>query len=105
MDKLTHSVMQRISRGTISRAEAAARLNVSERSVNRLMKKYGVSRPVQPKGKYRSRHEATMAKRARQKEIIEAIHDWHDVPHAAWLLDLSERQVYRLIKKYKREVA
>lgn len=100
-DKLTASVMRKISRGTISRAEAALRLQVSARSVNRLMKKYGVKRPERPKGIYRTRHEAALARREQQKEAVRKVRDWHQVPDVARQLGLSERQVFRLIKKYR----
>lgn len=97
----TDTIMQAIQRGEISRAAAARALNVSERTINRLMQKHGVRRPERPKGKYRAAHEAAIAKREKQRRIVCAIHNWHDVPKAAKKLGMSERQVYRLIKKYK----
>lgn len=97
----TDTIMQAIGRGEISRKDAARALQVSERTINRLMKKHGVRRPERPKGKYRTAHEATAARREKQRRVVSQVKDWHDVPKAAKKLGLSERQVYRLIHKYK----
>lgn len=42
------AVMRHIAEGSISRVDAADKLGVSERSVNRLMRKHGVERPPSP---------------------------------------------------------
>jgi transposase len=87
------AIMQRIADGKISRADAADRLGVSERTVNRLMQKHEVKRPPSPVHEQRA---AAAARRARKREAAEQhLAGKLTIEEAAERADVSERTMYR----------
>jgi hypothetical protein len=94
--------MRQIAAGSITRADAAARLRVSERHVNRLMRAHGVSRPA---GKAHERRVTAQAHReAKERAARGALQGVHSLENAAMQAGCSLRTMYRWVKKLKNAV-
>lgn len=99
---LTKRVLNLIAQGKRTRQEAAQALDCSPRQVNRLMAAAGVTRPVPEYLKRRERAEQKWKRRTRAAE--DAIGDRISVEAAAKRAGISVRQMYRWIRRRKKDV-
>lgn len=87
------SLLQKIQNGEISTIGAAAKLEVSTRTFNRLMLEAKVTRPVGARAL--QDQEAAQAKTARQEAAQHVLNGTYTVAKAAKLAGCSERTVKR----------
>lgn len=100
MTKHLAATMRAIAEGKLSRAGAAARLRVSERHVNRLMRAQGVTRPA---GKAHERRVTAQARREAKERAARAVAQGvHSVENAALQAGCSTRTMYRWVQKLKK---
>ncbi len=97
-------VMRSIAAGMISRASAAARLEISERHVNRLMKEHGVARPPSEAAQLRAgRRLLAQARRVlRAQEVAAVLEGRRTLEQAARAGKCSVRTMYRWVAKAKK---
>jgi transposase len=91
------AVLRAIAAGEISRTDAAERLGVSERTVNRKMKEAEVERPPSPAHAARA---AAASRRAERKENAAGVRDGELTPEqAAENADVHVRTIYRWLNR------
>lgn len=92
-------VLRKISKGALSRSEAATALSCSERKVNRLMREHGVRRPRSPV------HAARAAAENRRIERVQAaravLTGRLTIEKAAKDAEISTRTLYRWLIRLK----
>lgn len=97
-------VMRRIAQDAITRAAAAKRLGVSERHVNRLMRRNGVKRPARPKSSRHGERVTAQARRAaKERAARAALAGQCTVENAAMQAGCSPRTMYRWVKKLEKQ--
>lgn len=95
-----YRVLGRISKGRLSRSQAAVTLAVSERHVNRLMRQNKVRRPPSPVHAARA---AATARRLRRLHAAVAVSQGRrSLKQGANDAGVSERTLYRWLKKLKK---
>ena len=96
-------VLDRISRGRISRGEAAGQLEVSERTVNRVMKRHGIERPVsQAQLRRKVTAEAARDRRAELEAVAgRVLYRRLTAEEAARLSGVSLRTMFRWVSRVK----
>lgn len=101
-EHLTH-LLDLIAKGRIQTKEAAARLGVSERTLNRTMKARGIARPPSIKRRQRAKAAENRARRADNAQLV--VERKVKVAVAAKRAGCSERTIYRYKKKIESERA
>jgi transposase len=96
-----NAVMKSITEGSISRADAAERLGVSERTVNRLMRARGVERPRSPIHAERLDAAQRRALKEAAAHAVVAGEGSHEA--AAEAAGCSVRTIYRWISRLERQ--
>lgn len=95
--KVVHDVLLKISKGEMKRYEAAEALAISERQVNRLMRRYSV---VRPKSELPERRQKTQERRATQAAVAQRVAaNEISYQQGADVLGVSVRTVYRWVEK------
>jgi CRP-like cAMP-binding protein len=95
------AVLKKIANGVISRGDAAAKLQCSERSVNRLMEKHRVRRPPSPVHEQRLLADARREKRTGAAWSV--LNKVMTAEEAAESADCSIRTIYRWVKKLEKQ--
>lgn len=94
------AILEKIAAGKLRRDDAAAKLGISERHVNRLMKAHNVARPPSPA--HARAEEAEVRRQVRQAAAL-AVHNREmTIESAAKAAGCSERTLYRLLERYFR---
>jgi transposase len=100
MSKHLSDILRRIASGDLKRYEAAAELGVSERQVNRYMRRYNVARP---KGRVPDlRAQAKKRREAKEAAAKKAVAGQLSVEAAAKQADVSVRTMYRWVEKLRK---
>jgi DNA-binding NtrC family response regulator len=92
------AVLDNIGQGKVSRSDAAEKLDISERHLNRLMKAHAVTRPPSPA---HARAEDVEIRRQVRQAAALAVHNREmTIESAAEAAGCSERTLYRLLERY-----
>lgn len=94
-------VLEQIELGKVSREDAATKLDVSERTVNRLMLKHGVERPTKVSPAHAAREAAAKRRAAKLVVMERAAAGGISVAEAVKLAKVHERTVFRWLARLK----
>lgn len=90
------AILDRIASGEISRSDAAAKLEISVRHVNRLMRARGVKRPESPT--HQKAAEVEVKRQVKQAAAYAVFNGEMTIEDAAQQAECSERTIYRLLE-------
>jgi len=91
-------ILEKIAAGALRRSDAAERLGVSERHLNRLMKAHAVTRPPSPA--HARAEDAEIRRQVRQAAALAVHNKEMTIESAAEAAGCSERTLYRLLERY-----
>jgi transcriptional regulator with GAF, ATPase, and Fis domain len=100
-EKQRDSVLEAYSTKQISRTEAARMLGVTERHLSRLMKARNLTRA--PSQKVLDRERVAQKRQVQRQTIIRVLKGTMTIEKAAEELEVSTRQVYRMVKTLGQE--
>jgi transposase len=96
-EQKVQAILKQVAAGTITRTDAAKALDISERQLNRIMRRHNVTRP--PSKVHAAREAAGLRKQIRLAAAIAVVNNEMTIEQAAAESDCSERTIYRYMDK------